>query len=125
MIPQIENVTFSKELSRRILITLGLLIVYRLGIHVPVPGINTGAIADFFASAQNTLFGLFDMFAGGGLSKFSVFALGIMPYISAAIIMELLVVVSPELEKLKKRKKVRLAEGKLPSTQGMVQYLSP
>ncbi len=52
MIPQIENVTFSKELSRRILITLGLLIVYRLGIHVPVPGINTGAIADFFASLK-------------------------------------------------------------------------
>ncbi len=102
MIPQLENVTFSKELTRRILITLGLLIVYRLGIHIPVPGINTGAIADFFASAQNTLFGLFDMFAGGGLSKFSVFALGIMPYISAAIIMELLVVVSPELERLKK-----------------------
>jgi len=102
VIPQLENVTFSKELTRRILITLGLLIVYRLGIHIPVPGINTGAIADFFASAQNTLFGLFDMFAGGGLSKFSVFALGIMPYISAAIIMELLVVVSPELERLKK-----------------------
>lgn len=102
MIPQLENVTFSKELTRRILITLGLLIVYRLGIHIPVPGINTGAIADFFASAQNTLFGLFDMFAGGGLSKFSVFALGIMPYISSAIIMELLVVVSPELERLKK-----------------------
>ena len=102
MIPQLENVTFSKELTKRILFTLGMLIVYRLGIHVPVPGINTGAIADFFASAQNTLFGLFDMFAGGGLSKFSVFALGIMPYISAAIIMELLVVVSPELERLKK-----------------------
>ncbi len=102
MIPQLENVTFSKELTKRILITLGLLIVYRLGIHIPVPGINTGAIADFFANAQNTLFGLFDMFSGGGLRKFSVFALGIMPYISAAIIMELLVVVSPELEKLQK-----------------------
>ena len=102
MIPQLENVAFSKELTKRILFTLGLLIVYRLGIHIPVPGINTGAISDFFASAQNTLFGLFDMFSGGGLSKFSVFALGIMPYISAAIIMELLVVVSPELERLKK-----------------------
>jgi len=102
VIPQLENVAFSKELTKRILFTLGLLIVYRLGIHIPVPGINTGAISDFFASAQNTLFGLFDMFSGGGLSKFSVFALGIMPYISAAIIMELLVVVSPELERLKK-----------------------
>ncbi len=102
MIPELQNVTFSRELTKRILVTLGLLIVYRLGIHVPVPGINTQAIADFFAAARNTLFGLFDMFSGGGLSKFSVFALGIMPYISAAIIMELLVVVSPELERLKK-----------------------
>jgi len=102
VIPELQNVTFSRELTKRILVTLGLLIVYRLGIHVPVPGINTQAIADFFAAARNTLFGLFDMFSGGGLSKFSVFALGIMPYISAAIIMELLVVVSPELERLKK-----------------------
>jgi len=102
VLPQVDNVQFPRELTKRILITLGLLIVYRLGIHVPVPGINTGAIADFFASAQNTLFGLFDMFSGGGLSKFSVFALGIMPYISSAIIMELLTVVSPELERLKK-----------------------
>lgn len=102
MLPQVDNVQFPRELTKKILITLGLLIIYRLGIHVPVPGINTGAIADFFASAQNTLFGLFNMFSGGGLSKFSVFALGIMPYISAAIIMELLTVVSPELARLKK-----------------------
>ncbi len=102
MISELQNVTFSRELTKRILVTLGLLIVYRLGIHVPVPGINTQAIADFFAAAKNTLFGLFDMFSGGGLSKFSVFALGIMPYISAAIIMELLVVVSPTLERLQK-----------------------
>ncbi len=102
MISELQNVTFSRELTKRILVTLGLLIVYRLGIHVPVPGINTQAIADFFAAARNTLFGLFDMFSGGGLSKFSVFALGIMPYISAAIIMELLVVVSPTLERLQK-----------------------
>ncbi|MCF8030298.1 MAG: preprotein translocase subunit SecY [Desulfohalobiaceae bacterium] len=79
-----------------------MLSVYRLGIHVPVPGVDSQAIADFFANAQNTLFGLFDMFSGGGLSRLSVFALGIMPYISAAIIFELLVVVSPELERLKK-----------------------
>ncbi len=102
MIPGIENVAGSKELRNKILITLGLLVVYRLGVHIPVPGINGQAVADFFANAQNTLFGLFDMFSGGGLSRLSVFALGIMPYISAAIIMELLVVVSPELERLKK-----------------------
>lgn len=97
-----DNLAGSKELRNKILITFGLLIVYRLGIHVPVPGINGQAIADFFANAQNTLFGLFDMFSGGGLSRLSVFALGIMPYISASIILQLLTVVSPELSRLKK-----------------------
>jgi preprotein translocase subunit SecY len=102
VLPQFENIAGSKELRNKILFTLALLVVYRLGVHIPVPGINGEAVADFFASAQNTLFGLFDMFSGGGLSRLSVFALGIMPYISAAIIMELLVVVSPEIERLKK-----------------------
>ncbi len=102
MIPQPTNFVFPKELRNKILFTLGLLVVYRLGIHIPVPGVNAQAIADFFAQAKNTLFGLFDMFSGGGLSRLSVFALGIMPYISAAIILELLVVVSPYLAKLKK-----------------------
>lgn len=102
MIPKMDNLAGSKELRNKILITFGLLIVYRLGIHVPVPGINGQAIADFFANAQNTLFGLFDMFSGGGLSRLSVFALGIMPYISASIILQLLTVVSPELSRLKK-----------------------
>ena len=102
MIPQPSNFVFPKDLRNRILFTLGLLVVYRLGIHIPVPGVNAQAIADFFAQAKNTLFGLFDMFSGGGLRRLSVFALGIMPYISAAIIMELLVVVSPYLARLKK-----------------------
>lgn len=102
MLPQVENIAGSKELRNKILFTLALLIVYRLGIHIPVPGVDGQAVADFFDNAQNTLFGLFDMFSGGGLSRLSVFALGIMPYISAAIIFELLVVVSPELERLKK-----------------------
>jgi preprotein translocase subunit SecY len=97
-----DSIFGSKELRNKILFTLGLLIVYRLGVHIPVPGVNSQAVADFFANAQNTLFGLFDMFSGGGLSRLSVFALGIMPYISAAIILELLTVVSPELERLKK-----------------------
>lgn len=102
MIPKMDNLAGSKELRNKILFTFGMLIVYRLGIHVPVPGINGSAIADFFANAQNTLFGLFDMFSGGGLSRLSVFALGIMPYISASIILQLLTVVSPELSRLKK-----------------------
>lgn len=103
MIPKMENLTGSKELRNKILFTFALLIVYRLGIHVPVPGVNGEAIADFFANAANTLFGMFDMFSGGGLSRLSVFALGIMPYISASIILQLLVVVSPELERLQKK----------------------
>ena len=103
MIPKMDGITGSKELRNKILFTFALLIVYRLGIHVPVPGINGEAVADFFASASNTLFGMFDMFSGGGLSRLSVFALGIMPYISASIILQLLTVVSPELERLKKK----------------------
>ena len=102
MIPKMENIAGSRELRNKILVTLALLVVYRLGVHIPVPGVNGEAVSDFFANAQNTLFGLFDMFSGGGLSRLSVFALGIMPYISAAIILELLTVVSPELSRLKK-----------------------
>jgi len=102
VIPKMENIAGSRELRNKILVTLALLVVYRLGVHIPVPGVNGEAVSDFFANAQNTLFGLFDMFSGGGLSRLSVFALGIMPYISAAIILELLTVVSPELSRLKK-----------------------
>ncbi len=102
MVGGMQSLAGNKELRNKILFTLALLIVYRLGIHVPVPGINAQAISDFFAGAQDTLFGLFDMFSGGGLSRFSVCALGIMPYISASIILQLLTVVSPELKRLKK-----------------------
>ena len=91
-----------QELKRKILFTIGMLVIYRLGIHVPVPGVDGDALGDFFDSAQNTLFGLFDMFSGGGLRNVSIFALGIMPYISASIIIQLLTVVSPELKRLSK-----------------------
>ena len=90
------------ELSRRIFITLGFLAVYRLGIHVPIPGINTEALATFFNNMRGTLFGMWDLFAGGALSQASVFALGIMPYITASIIIQMLVPVIPYLEKLSK-----------------------
>lgn len=90
------------ELKRRILVTLGLLAVYRIGVHVPTPGINADALKAFFSQAQGTLLGLFDMFAGGALSNLSVFALGIMPYISASIILQLLTVVIPYLDRLNK-----------------------
>jgi preprotein translocase subunit SecY len=71
-----------------------------LGIHIPIPGVDSAALSEFFAQAQNTLFGVFDMFSGGGLKRMSIFALGIMPYISASIILQLLTVVSPELKRL-------------------------
>ncbi|MFP5221882.1 MAG: preprotein translocase subunit SecY [Acidobacteriota bacterium] len=98
----VENLARLPELKKKILWTFLLLAVYRVGIHVPVPGVDTLALADFFQSAKNTLFGLFDMFSGGGLNKLSIFTLGIMPYISASIVMQLLTVVSPELARLQK-----------------------
>jgi len=90
------------ELKRKVLFTFLLLATCRVGIHIPVPGVDSQAMSDFFASMKSTLFGLFDMFAGGGLSNLSIFALGIMPYISASIIIQLLTVVSPELKRLSK-----------------------
>ncbi|MCE5244405.1 MAG: preprotein translocase subunit SecY [Desulfobacteraceae bacterium] len=82
--------------------TLALLAVYRVGAHIPTPGINGDALAAFFKASQGTLLGLFDMFSGGALRQLSVFALGIMPYISSSIILQLLTVVIPHLERLSK-----------------------
>jgi preprotein translocase subunit SecY len=96
------NIFKIPELKKRILYTFALLIVYRIGVHVPTPGIDTVALASFFARAKGTLLGLFDMFSGGALERLSVFALGIMPYISASIILQLLTVVIPHLERLSK-----------------------
>ncbi len=90
------------ELRQRIFFTAALLSVYRIGVYVPTPGINTNALRDLFASMQGTIFGVFNMFTGGALEQLSVFALGIMPYISASIILQLLTVVIPHLEELKK-----------------------
>ncbi|MBM4294314.1 MAG: preprotein translocase subunit SecY, partial [Deltaproteobacteria bacterium] len=98
----LANIAKIPELKRRILFTLLMLAVYRLGCQVPTPGIDPDALMAFFARQRGTIFGLFDMFSGGALERLSVFALGIMPYISAAIIMELLKVVIPTLEKLYK-----------------------
>ncbi len=90
------------ELRRRLLFTLIMLAVYRIGVQVPTPGINSEALSAFFQQHAGTLFGMFNMFSGGALENFSIFALGIMPYISASIIMQLLTVVIPQLETLKK-----------------------
>ncbi|MGL1930294.1 MAG: preprotein translocase subunit SecY [Desulfotalea sp.] len=90
------------ELRTRIIFTLMMLAVYRMGVQIPTPGINGDALSAFFAQNASTLFGMFNMFSGGALERFSIFALGIMPYISASIIIQLLTVVIPRLEALKK-----------------------
>ena len=90
------------ELRKRVGFTAGALAVYRLGCHVPTPGIDGQALAQFFANARSNILGLVNLFSGGALERFSIFALGIMPYISASIILQLLTVVIPYLEKLSK-----------------------
>ncbi|MGA2958282.1 MAG: preprotein translocase subunit SecY [Thermodesulfobacteriota bacterium] len=97
-----QNIPKIPELKKRIFITLLLLAVYRIGVHVPTPGIDANALAAFFAQAKGTLFGFIDMFSGGAFERLSVFALGIMPYISSSIILQLLTVVIPHLERLSK-----------------------
>jgi preprotein translocase subunit SecY len=102
MFQSLRNIWDIPDLRKRVLFTLGLLAVYRLGTHIPTPGINAKALVDFFEQNRSNWFGLVDMFSGGNLAKVTVFALGIMPYISASIILQLLTVVWPFLEKLSK-----------------------
>jgi len=102
MLQSLRNIWDVPDLRKRVLFTLGLLAVYRLGNHVPTPGINAQALIDFFDQNRGNWFGLVDMFSGGNLARVTIFALGIMPYISASIILQLLTVVWPYLEKLSK-----------------------
>jgi preprotein translocase subunit SecY len=102
MVGGFQNVFKIPELKKRVLYSFALLMVYRVGCSVPTPGIDGDALASFFARAKGTLLGMFDMFSGGALERLSVFALGIMPYISASIILQLLTVVVPHLERLSK-----------------------
>jgi len=90
------------DLKKRLLFLVGALLVFRVGAHIPVPGIDPAKLAELFQSQQGGILGLFNMFSGGALSRFTIFALGIMPYISASIIMQLMTAVSPQLEALKK-----------------------
>ncbi|MGH8770640.1 MAG: preprotein translocase subunit SecY, partial [Burkholderiales bacterium] len=90
------------DLKRRLLFLLGALIVYRIGAFIPVPGIDPATLAEMFRGQQGGILGMVNMFSGGALSRLSIFTLGIMPYISASIIMQLMTVVSPTLEQLKK-----------------------
>ncbi|MGH7873540.1 MAG: preprotein translocase subunit SecY [Candidatus Binatia bacterium] len=102
MLSGFQNASRVPELRRRLLFTLAMLAVYRLGVHVPTPGIDRQAMAAFFEQQKGTLFGFLNLFSGGALETFSVFSLGIMPYISASIILQLLTVVFPYLERLSK-----------------------
>ena len=112
MLAAFRNAFKIPELRRRVLFTAGLLTVFRFGCHIPTPGIDGQALAHFFEQAKGTLFGMADLFAGGALSQAAIFGLGIMPYISASIIFQLLTAVVPSLERLAKegemgRKKIQ------------------
>lgn len=102
LVTSIQNIIKIEELRNRILFTLGLLAIYRLGGHTPTPGINGEALSQFLREKGGALMGFFDIFSGGALSKLSIFALGIMPYISASIILQLLTIVIPTLATLAK-----------------------
>ena len=102
MIAALQNIGRIEELRKRIIFTLAMLAVYRVGCIVVTPGINGNVIKQFFESMQGTMFGLLNVFSGGAMESLSIFALGIMPYISASIIFQLLTVVIPALERLKK-----------------------
>ncbi|MFQ5657912.1 MAG: preprotein translocase subunit SecY, partial [Candidatus Methylomirabilales bacterium] len=110
---EIVNIFKVPELKKRIIFTGLILIVYRMGAHIPTPGIDAAALGEIFSSATGTLFGFFDLFSGGALRRASIFALGIMPYIDASIILQLLAVVVPAIERLQKEG----AEGRKKITQ--------
>ena len=98
----IPNLFRVPELKEKILFTLFILLIYRVGAHITVPGINVGALREQFGALQGTFLGIYDMFVGGGLSRATIFALGIMPYISASIMFQLLAAVFPTVEKMQK-----------------------
>src|SRR4029077_17329054 len=101
-VDSVKNLFAVAEPRKRILFTLGLLVVYRIGGHITIPGVNIAALAILADQAKNTMFGLYDMFSGQNLPKMTIFALGVMPYISASIIIQLLTVVWPYLERISK-----------------------
>jgi preprotein translocase subunit SecY len=102
VIEAIQNIFNVPDLRKRILFMLALLAVYRIGAHIPTPGIDAAALENFFTQNQGTVFGFLDLFSGGNFRRLTIFALGIMPYITASIILQLLTVVWPYLEKLSK-----------------------
>src|SRR5688572_1834698 len=101
-LPNIGKASKYGDLKKRLIFLLLALVVFRIGAHIPVPGIDPNVLADLFAGQQGGILGMFNMFSGGALSRFTIFALGIMPYISASIIMQLMTAVSPQLDQLRK-----------------------
>jgi preprotein translocase subunit SecY len=125
----LKNLWQIADLRNRVLFTLGMLGVYRIGNHIPTPGVNQTALALLADAQKNTMFGLYDMFSGGNLSKVTIFALGIMPYISSSIILQLLTVVWPYLERLSRegelgRRKITQYTRYLTGVLAIVQSLS-
>ena len=100
--PALKSGTKYGDLKKRLWFLLGAMVVYRIGTHIPVPGINASVLDELFRGQQGGILGLLNVFSGGALSRFSIFALGIMPYISASIIMQLCTTIVPTLEALKK-----------------------
>src|SRR5262252_5321684 len=98
----LTNLFRIEDLRKRVLFTLGLLAVYRIGAHIPTPGINNAVLDQLFQQAQGTALGIFDLFSGGTFRRMTIFALGIMPYITSSIILQLMTVVFPYLERLQK-----------------------
>src|SRR5215831_15559019 len=101
-IEAVKNIFRIEDLRKRVLFTLALLAVYRIGAHIPTPGINVSELERIFNAAQGTALGLFDLFSGGNFRRLTIFALGIMPYITSSIILQLMTVVFPYLERLQK-----------------------
>jgi preprotein translocase subunit SecY len=102
MFETFQNIFKIPDLRKKVLFTLLMIFIYRVGGHIPTPGINSGILAEFWAQSQNNLFGLYDMFVGGAFGKATVFAMGVMPYISASIIIQLLATVFPYFHKLQR-----------------------
>src|ERR1700743_2613952 len=102
IIEAVRNIFKTPDLRNRVLFTLGLLAVYRLGAFIPTPGINTDLLQQLFQQGKGSVLGIIDLFSGGNFRRLTIFALGIMPYITASIILQLMVVVWPYLERLQK-----------------------
>ena len=102
MLEGLQNVAKVSDLRRRLLFTFAILAIYRVGVAIPTPGIDGEALSAFFEQAASTVFGMVNLFSGGALERFSIFALGIMPYISASIILQLLGAVIPHFQKLQR-----------------------